>query len=60
MRKVGSQWVEGEVLMGIPARGTWPGNAQPAPGLRTVPRDLDAYGVPTYLRMPLPDKDEPK
>ena len=60
MRKVGNQWVEDEVLMGIPARGSWTGKAQPAPGLRAVPRDLGDYEVPTHLRMPLPDKDEEK
>lgn len=60
MRKVGNQWVQDEVLMGIPSKGRWQSAGRPAPGLRTVPRDLDAYEVPTYLRMPLPDKDEPK
>lgn len=34
IRRVGNKYVEDEVLMGIPARGDWPGNARPAPGLR--------------------------
>lgn len=60
MRRVGNKFVEDEVLMGIPSRDAWLGNARPALGLRTVPRDLDAYEVPSYLRMPLPDKDKLK
>ena len=60
VRRVGNQYAEDEVLMGIPMRGTWPGNSQPAPAMGAVPKDLDSYVVPTHLRMPLPDKDEEK
>ena len=60
MRKEGNQWVENEVLMGIPARGSSSRNARPAPVLRAVPRNFDAYEVPTHLRMPLPDEEEEK
>lgn len=51
MRKVGNQWVEDEFLLGIPLQDRLLGRARPAPGLRVVPRDLDAYEIPAYLRM---------
>lgn len=62
MRPTGgkSRQFNGEVLMGIPARGTWPGPRRPLPDLKFVSEDPATDEIPKHQRMPLPDKDEPK
>ena len=40
----------GRALMGVLRREPWPGEKPPAPKMRVVPKDLDAYEIPEYLR----------
>jgi hypothetical protein len=56
---VGRQF-KGETLIGVMLPRNKPGTGRPAPSLRVVPKDLDAYEIPAYLRKQLPDTDDEK